>query len=100
MKKETMIQRYLKSSKANVSSNKNILFYLNHIFYYKGLLNSITPQIEKALLYGKVKVEINKDDIQDMYDFWLNAMIWYIETEKSKSEKNQKKKLKNERKQK
>lgn len=84
------IQYYLKNSKPNATNEKDVKFYLDRLVYYQNLLGSTS----KTMGYGEIEFEIDKQSSRDIYDFWFNAMIWFIETEKIKDYKKEKEKKK------
>jgi len=65
----------------NTTTNKEAQFYVDRLRYYGNLLGS---NVEKALGYGEIPFDIDRDYTQWIYDFWLDAMIWFIETQKGK----------------
>jgi len=67
----------------NTTTNNDIQFYIDRLTYYDNLLKS-EPEVEKVLGYGPIYFELDRKGIQHYYDFWLDAMIWFIETERCK----------------
>ena len=85
---ESPIQFYLKKKKANATSKEDVNFYLDILRHYDTQLMLYPNDGYKG--YGEIPFTMTREDAQAMYDFWFDAMTWFIEREAIERYKKQK----------
>jgi hypothetical protein len=81
---KTPIESFLENAKPHATTDEDVAFYMDRLHYYQCYLE-MEPRVEKALGYGEIRFEIDRRGIVNSYDFWLNAMLSFIEHEAIKA---------------
>ena len=69
----------------------NVDFYTKRLCYYDSQLKYLKNNIriyDKVKGFGSVDFDLDYNGVVDTYNFWLSAMIWFIETERCKNCEN------------
>ena len=83
MSKDSPIQVYLKKCKDNTTADEGAEFYVDRLNYYHEAFAFIPNDADlkdiKIKGYGEVEFWCSYQSAKDMYDFYFNALIRFIE---------------------